>query len=397
MNDNLDFVCPRCGSEVKNSARYCMKCGYLNPNHPQNKQYAKYNNVTEKYSVNDGNIGASAPVNMNEVRGKNFDVFWGSNIGNYTLCFIINFVLYLLISCLFIGIFYSISDGNVQMMLCSYLPYILLCFSLFSIFLYSTQLVYMKMNQPWWAALIPFYNMYVLSDIIYHKKLLNFLVFVPIIGEIYLFVLYYKMGEAFKVNGLLMMLFPVIMFPVIGFGGHSFNNVYYVSQKDSLEKEYRKKKSFFVTSVIVIVVSVVSIVYANTVSINQEIDRLSSYYLYLASQRVIRRTKLKVENQVYECNDSGSVLYFYFSDLQDYFSIPFYVFRDPIEAYVKVVITRDGQGNISQYDYYISMTDGRYGYAEVLVDDLELSNITQYPELDPVYKSGIQCNFRRNA
>ena len=394
MNDNqgsVDFLCPRCGNEVKGTARYCMKCGYLNPNHPQNKQYAKFNNVVEQYNVSDGTTNSATSINTNEVRGKNFEISFGSNVGNYTLCFIINFVLYVILNCGIIGFFYSTCSGNIQMMLCSAMPYVLFVFSLLSIYMYSIQLVYMKMNRPWWDALIPFYNMYVLSDTIYHKTLFNILVFIPIVGEIYLLVLLYKMGEAFKVNGILMMLIPFIMFPVIGFGGQSFNNVFYVSGKDSLEKEYGKKKAFLVTSVIIIVVSIISVVYANIVDINQGIDRFSSYYLYFASKRVIRRTKLKVENQVYECKGSGDVLYFYYSDLQDYFNIPFYVFRDPIEAYVKVQIVRDESGDIDHYDYYISMTDAKYGYSEIPVDNLEIFTVSEYPALDPGLKSGNQC------
>ena len=35
MNDNsYTIFCSRCGAEMKSSARYCMKCGNLNPDHP---------------------------------------------------------------------------------------------------------------------------------------------------------------------------------------------------------------------------------------------------------------------------------------------------------------------------------------------------------------------------
>ena len=205
------------------------------------------------------------------------------------------------------------------------------------------------------------------------------------------------MGKRFKTSGLLTLLFPFIMFPVIGYGGHAFNNICYVSGRDSLEQEYGKKKCFLVVGIITMVLSILMFIYANTVSINRGIDKLSSYYIYYASQRVIRRTKLKVENHVYECDNNSKTLYFHFNDLEDYFNIPFYVYRDPIEAYVKVVITEEGNGVLDKYDYYISMTDKRYGFDEIAVDDLKIESVTEFSELNPVYKQGNECYFKRNA
>jgi len=402
MDNNQEehvFTCPRCGNDVKSSSRYCMKCGYLNPDHPDNKQYSNIINKNGMvgYTVGNGETKASFNVNANEVRGGAVETAFGEHTGNFTLCFILNFIVYILLMGITIFGFYSVSSGSVTSLLGSDLCYVLFVLSLFFLYHYSVQLVYMKMNHHWWAAILPLVNMYALSDAVYGKKLLNFLVFVPVIGEIYYIVLLYKMGTHFKVNGLLTVLFPFIMFPVIGYGGHGFKGVCYVSGRDSLEQEYGKKKTFFVTCSAVIVCSVVLFIYANVVNINKGMDRLSSYYLYFASQRVIRRTQLKVENRVYECDTYGDTLYFYYGDLEDYFSIPFYVYRDPIEAYVKVVITEGGEGDLDQYDYYISMTDKRYGYKEVPVQDLKIDTIEEYPELDPSYKNGNQCYFKRNG
>ncbi len=401
MNENQTaptFVCPRCGNDVSLNARYCMKCGYLNPDHPDNKQYEQLINKNGMvgYTVSDGKTDASFQVNANEVRATGVETVFGSNTGNYNLCFILNFLFYLLLVIGTVFVFYT-TYGSFTNMLGSEIYYVLFCISLFSIYLYSTQLVYMKMNRHWWVALIPFVNMYSLSDAIYGNKILNLLIFVPVIGELYYIVLLFKMGKAFKVSGLLTVLIPFIMFPVIGYGGNGFNNICYVSGRDSLEKDYGKKKTFFVTCCIVIVCSVILFIYSNTVNINKSMDKFSSYYLYFASQRVIRRTELKVQNKVYECDSYGDTLYFYYGDLSDYFSIPFYVYRDPIQAYVKVVITEEGDGILDKYDYYISMTDKKYGYAEIPVDELKIETITEYPKLDDAYKDGNQCYFKRNG
>ena len=41
--DNKDYTiyCSRCGAEMKASSRYCMKCGNLNYDHPDNASMKK--------------------------------------------------------------------------------------------------------------------------------------------------------------------------------------------------------------------------------------------------------------------------------------------------------------------------------------------------------------------
>jgi len=403
MNENgnsneYTFVCPRCGNEVKSSSRYCMKCGYLNPNHPDNKEMGKYMPTgMQSYSVSEAGVNTAFQANNNEVRGA-VETAFGSHMGSFTLCFAVNFICWLALLLALIISFYYVAGENVMMMLSSEFSYALLGTAVFSILQYGTELTYMKMNKRWWSSLIPIYNLYVLSDAVNEKKILNFLIFVPVIGQIYLLTVLYKMGKDFKSNGFLTMLFPFIMIPVIGFGSNAFRGVCYLSGRDSLEQEYGKKKIFLVSCVIAIVFSIVVFIYANTVSINKGVDRLSSYYLYFASQRVLRRTALKVENGVYECDSiEDNVLYFYFQDLDDYFSIPFYVYRNPIKAYVKVVVHKNGNGVLNTYDYYISMTDREYGFEEIKSDELDIEDIKEYKNLEEPYKTGNQCYFKRSA
>lgn len=392
------YNCPRCGNEMSSKSRYCMKCGYLNPSHPDNQQFSKYIKKAGKQEYVVGNDGVSRPqfqVNANEVNKKSVELAFGSHMGNFTLCFAINFLLYLALVGAAGFFFYQMSGGSLPLFFASEVSYVVGAISIISLMTYSTQLVYMKMNYPWWTAFIPLVNLYVLSDALMgQKRLLNLLVFVPVIGQIYLLYLMYKLGQSFKYNGLLTVLFPFIMFPIIGFGGSAFNGLCYVNGRDSLEKEYTKKKSFLVTSVILIVSSLVLLVYSNTVTINRSIDKFSSYYLYYASQKVARRTKLKVESKNYTCNYHDNVMYFHFKDLSDNFFLPFYVYRDPIEAYVKVVVTPGGEDEfLDKYEYYISMTDGRYGYKEVAVDELKIEDIDKFPELDKTYENACQCDF----
>ena len=391
MSDNYTFICPRCGNEVNGNARYCMKCGYLNPAHPDNQQYMKLiDSNKESYSVSNGQL-SNVQVNLNEVRGGAVNVAFGSNTGSFTICFIVNFVCYLLAVVGLVGASYSMY-GDFQLAFASELSYLLFGLSIFSLFNYARQLIYMKMNCRWWASFVPIYDIYALSYAVFEKKWVFLLAFVPFVSNIYVLVLLYKLGESFNVNGLLMVLFPFIMIPVIAYGGHAFKGYAYISERDSLEKEYGKKKLFLISCVVVFVASIVMFIYSNTVSINKGIDKLSSYYLYAASQRVIKRTQLKIDSLVYECDTDDKTMYFYFSDLDDYFSIPFYAYRDPIEAYVKVVEGADGEK-----EYYISMTDKKYGFPETKIEDLEIESVTEFAELNNVYESGNQCYFKRNG
>ena len=44
MNNDKSYTiyCSRCGAPMKNGARYCMKCGDLNPEQPENISMEKY-------------------------------------------------------------------------------------------------------------------------------------------------------------------------------------------------------------------------------------------------------------------------------------------------------------------------------------------------------------------
>ena len=53
------------------------------------------------------------------------------------------------------------------------------------------------MDEYWWVGLIPFYNYYVLSNILFKKGWLFILLFIPGVNIIYMLVIYYMLGEAF--------------------------------------------------------------------------------------------------------------------------------------------------------------------------------------------------------
>lgn len=375
MNNNT-YTCPKCNSEVNINSRCCMKCGYLNPYHVQNVKYEKYMNNTGSFTVTNGNVVDANSI-KNDTNIKAVEMGFGNRMGNYTVCFIINLVCYIVLIGILVFFYFSNSDGTITGILSSNIYYALFLVTVFSLFLYSQQLIFMKMNRHWILSLIPLVNTYFLSDAISENKWLNLLVFVPGVNIIYGMVLLFRLGRAFNKSGLLTLLLPLIMFPVIGFGGSSFRGVNYIGNNDTLEKEFKHKKNYLKVAVLTIICSILMAIYANIVHIDQGIDRLSSTYIYFAAQKVMRMTKIRVENNTFKCDDDSEVIYFHFSDLNDYFSIPFYVFRDPIEGYVKAEKIDLDSFN-SYYVYYISLTDGSYGFPETKFEDLKISSVVPY-------------------
>ena len=88
--------------------------------------------------------------------------------------------------------------------------------------LFSMAKIYKKANQPAWGAFIPVYNLFVLSEMVFGIGWLFVLEFLPYyLGYIFGLVSFFMLGKKFNTSGILTMLFPFIMIPVI-----AFNNKY---------------------------------------------------------------------------------------------------------------------------------------------------------------------------
>ena len=66
------MICPRCGAEMDSSKRYCMKCGALNYDHPDNQKMKQYISKEEVDEANKEYYEASqgAKSNIIEIAGK---------------------------------------------------------------------------------------------------------------------------------------------------------------------------------------------------------------------------------------------------------------------------------------------------------------------------------------
>ena len=257
MNDNQEYtiICSRCGNEIKNTSRYCMKCGNLNMDHPDNKNMKKfYKDRMETYSISNGQ--SEFVQNKGEVK-QNLGDFKGINI-----LLTISTIIYIII----IGVvsFYYIQNCNSMLDFVTssvYIPYILISISFISLF--SSLLLFTKMGQDWWKALIPIYNLAVLSKCIFGTSYLWLLIFIPFVNIIYCVVLLYNLGRKFDKNGILMVLFGFILVIVTSYDSSLFNNTIFSSDKKSLETFYSRKKIFLICTLTIFIFGMILLIYNN--------------------------------------------------------------------------------------------------------------------------------------
>lgn len=378
--------CPRCGAEMNSNSRYCMKCGNLNSEHEANKSMKPYIKDNENsYQVGSGNF-----MNSNELQTS-----IGNNTGNKKKCFIINFTIYILLILLSAGL--SIMKGiDIIVFRDSMFPILSICISISFLYIYSIELVFMKCNKPWWNGLIPIYNIMVLCDILYHKKWLGLLILVPVIGQIFMLVIFYSLGKSFKKNGIFTALFSFIYIPIIGFGTSLFKDHSFVDSFDQkeVEKNYKRKKIFLFFIFLFLLVGIGLIIWKNSDSVTAGKEIIGdSYYIY-AAKRIVKKTEKEIGNGKINCDngeyfENSGIYYFIYNDLGDYVYLPLYYQRDPIKGYVKV----DNSTGISHY--YVSLTDGEKGFGEIETINLDVDFITNYSELNNIDEnSNVICYFK---
>ncbi len=67
--------------------------------------------------------------------------------------------------------------------------------------LVSMAKIFKKAEKPGWAALVPFYNLYVLFEIAWGKGLLFLLSLIPLVNIVVLIILWAKLAKAFGKRG----------------------------------------------------------------------------------------------------------------------------------------------------------------------------------------------------
>lgn len=377
MNQDQGYImtCPKCGNEMNSNARYCMKCGYINTEHEANQSMKKYvKNVETTYQVGSGGIIT------NDTSGESISL--ATNTGNKRLAFFITYGIYL--GLVLFVLYTVITNGvnSINTLAISYFPIMASVLSITFLYIYSLELIFMKCNRKWWEGLIPIYNLIVLCDIVFHKKYIGLLIFIPVIGQIFLLVTIYKLGVKFKYNGLLTVLFPIIFLPLMAYSEHTYEGKTYIDGDKSLEKDYKLKKIFLTTTIILFIIGLGLFILSNIGSIKKTKQLFgNSYYIY-AANKMVKKVKRASENNMINCkngtyNEHNGVYYVYYKDVGDYMYLPLYMSREAIEAYVKI----DNDINQINSEYFVSMSDGKFGFPEVNSKDIKLDKVVEYPNL----------------
>lgn len=390
MNNDDTIYCSRCGTEMKASARYCMKCGNLNYNHPENKNMEKVlvKRKVGKYEVGSGNfILADNALNSGEVVRS-----IANNTGSKALAFYISFGIYMLINLIFLMIGVN-EEFSIISIADSFVPVIFIFNSILFLFVYSFELLFMKANERWWKALIPIYNFMIMSKIAFNNKWLGLIALIPIIGQIFLLVVYYRIGEKFKTNGLITALFSMIMIPVIAYSNKVFDNRLFVEEgtKNPVEKEYARKKISLFVPVLFLLVGIALIIYSSMVKSGGSLsDIFNSYYVYAADE-MVEEVKKQDKNGSLVCEssvNSENTYYVHILDVGYDLGLKFSNIMDPIEGYVKVF--RES-GNTR---YYVSLTDGKKGFSETLSTEISSKMISEYKKLNYDFENYTNCELK---
>ena len=390
--NNDKILCPRCGGEIHSNSRYCMKCGYLNYNHPDNVSLRGFQgNLQDTTAYVNGTAQLKNFVGIE----KNHELRFGSKTGNKQICFLVNFILYIL-SLVGVTLFFSSKCDIFLNVIYTSLPYFIVIISLFFMYLYAFELIIMKMNEKWWVIFIPFYNIFAVSKKVMGSYLFGIFALIPVISFIYLLILTYKLGKKFGYNGLLFMLFWPFLIPSCGFGDNSFDGVTYVAGLDasSLEKEYKLKNSFIIFITSILIVSLIIIGYLNIYLLKDPINSIKKYYYVYASRAIVKDVKTNTKIRTIHCdngvysNYKNGEYYFYYSSANKEVGLLFGSSKDEIESYVKVVIEN------GKIEYYISLTDGTYGIEEMDASNIKVKDVKKMKKLPDIYLSGNKCRIK---
>lgn len=387
-NDNNIIYCSRCGAEMRADARYCMKCGNLNYDHPENAKMQKIigKNKITSYSVGSGNFILGNKDSSQVTQSI------ANNTGNKVLAFALPFAVYMLI---ILGtLLLSLNSCNFDYIkiVSTAFPMVTIIASITFLFIYSIELLFMKANKRWWAGLIPIYNVMILSEIALNKKKLGLLCLVPIVNIIFIFVIFYKIGEKFKANAILTAVLFILMIPVIGFGNNVYDGRTFVDvdEKNATEKDYKRKNTFLFATLFFLLIGVAMMVYANLTNVKDSSESIGNYYYVFVTDKLIKKVEKEIVNESVSCENNLTITqdgtyYIYFIDVGEAINFPLGIMFPEIEGYVKVV----NEGGVRKY--YVSITDGEKGFAETDSELITTETVVDYETLSTVYENGNTC------
>lgn len=361
------MICPRCGAEMKPEQRYCMKCGALNYDHPDNQKMKGYiteeelekakKNYLESNTVGKDTIeiGGQVYANNPEEKKRSTYVDTRAALGLGAV-----FAIVLGLACYFYFPFSLLM--SVAVALCFFLVvfYVLVFISLF-----------MKGGYSGFTPLIPFYNLYAYYDIALGNGWLFLVALIPIVGIIFSFYASYKMGKVFGKSGWLTVFVPFIMLPIIAYSDRAIYDGKGKKYQQYLEKGKRRNTRLpgFIYSGVIFLVFFLLL--ETPLS-----ELLGEMFLNYDVNNAYHTIQKDIDDGVYSC-DSGDihsedgVYYIYYKDIKNAFMTPFPVRSSlngkSIYGYVRVVKS----GNAFNYVY--AMTDGE----NVVSNDSNISDASE--------------------
>ena len=344
------MVCPRCGAEMKDDQRYCMRCGALNYNHPDNQQMKQYitkdelNKANEKYQEQENaesiQIGGQIYMDAPQEKRNSTYVDTRASLGLLTV-----------VTLVLAALGYFIFQFSVVLTLAVAIVYFIYTF-----YIIVNSCIYMKGGYSGFVPIIPFYNLYAYFDIAVGNGWKFLFLFIPIFNIFYGFYVNYRFGKVFGKNGWFTLFFPYIMLPIIAF-----------SDKAVYDGEGKKFKNYVNggkrrnTLVPAFVYSAITFVIMIAVIQLPFISEVREQFSLFDINRTISTVKKDIDDGIYECDEGtfynrDGVYYISFKDATSLLSLPIPVRSSingkKISGYIKV----ESLKHKLTYDY--ATTDG---------------------------------------
>lgn len=289
------MVCPRCGAILNPEQRYCMKCGALNYEHPDNQKMRKYITEQEFEQANEEyQKVANGPAQTIEIAGKVYaDVPVADKKTTYVDTRVMVGLLFIVTLCLS-AIYYFVFPYSFTMIFWLCLLFFILAFAIL-----TNISIYMKGGYSGFVPFIPFYGQYAYFDIALGNGWLFLITLIPVVGVIYVLYTSYKIGKTFGKSGWLTLLFPFIMLPIIAFSDRAVYRGPGKKYKKYVEKGKKRNTKFpaFICSIVVF------LLFLGFTQLPFSRD-VANYFVIKDIERVADTVKQDVYDGIYSCGDN---------------------------------------------------------------------------------------------
>ena len=248
MNSTEEKVfCTKCGAEMNGTSRCCLKCGNLNPLHKDNQAYFEKLAEIHGTSVDTAvsyvqqlptptqaavpqPTAAETPLSIVSEQVV-VQAPLKDNSSSFLACNIVNFIF------LLIGLFFVFLAFQ-SLGLDSVVGIIMLLVGISTLMIFGLEVLYLEMEQSWWAVFVPVYGNMVLAEITMGNMMIGLLTLIPVVGEFALFVMMYQLGEKIGKNSIITLLFFPFVVALYGFNACSY--VCGKPKKDSINRFFHK-------------------------------------------------------------------------------------------------------------------------------------------------------------